>query len=219
MRLNKVIFLLVFFQIFVNGENTKFDLSSNDNSVRKICAGIDTKNKTEQFRHYDFDIKIDVRHLQNHNEYNYKYLINLSWEHNEKKDDFIFYKSNLLQKVIYKYIENKDTRSYHYDRIPQDTLQFILSNQQLDSIYLLTSRLFQIDSLNLAGESINHSVYDGYYTEIELANQHDATYKIMLTDLSSERTLENYKNLLSYIESVQKERVFLPGVESKTLLK
>lgn len=172
--------------------------SSNEKPIKDIKAEeIQRKN-----RNYDFNIIINTEDLQRDNNYNYKYLINVGYLSDEK-NNLVFYKEKLLQHIIYQYQKNDKKGFDVYDRISVDTIKYLLSESELDSVYLLTGRLFQLDTLNFTNDSILDIIYDGYITEIQLNKPHDANYSITLTDISNKKLLENYKKLLSYIEDIK----------------
>lgn len=160
--------------------------------------------KTPKHRNYDFDITINTQDLQRDNKFNYKYLINTKYSRDDK-NNLVFYKKNILQHVIYKYQRNEKKFDV-YDRIPIDTNRYLLNSHQLDSIYLLTSKLFQIDTLNLVdNRNDNTYYYDGLVTEIELNNLAlNTKYKITLSEVSDDKLLKDYEKLLSYIKNIEK---------------
>lgn len=189
-------------------------IKSTDTTTKKNIA----ENAQTKYRNYDFNISINVQHLQYAPDFNYKYLINLKWEH-DKKNNLIFYKGKLLQRVNYVYKFNKKILPYNRERVPKDTLQYLLNNKQLDSIYTLTAKIFQPEFENLSKDSVNYPpIYDGYWTEIEFKNINEVVYKATLSGISDEKTLYNYHNLLIYLKSLETKRVFIPGVDSRKAL-
>jgi len=180
----------------------------NENSLKQL----------RKYRNYDFYVSIDVQDIQYAPDFNYKYLINLKWEH-DAKNNLFFYKGKLLQRVNYVYKFNKEILPYNRERVPKDTLQYMLNNKQLDSIYTLTAKIFQPESENLSKDSVNYPpIYDGYWTEIEFKNINEVVYKATLTGISDEKTLYNYYNLLSYLKTLETNRVFFPIVDSQKVL-
>jgi hypothetical protein len=188
-------------------------IKSNDKTTKEIAEKVQTK-----YRNYDFHVSVNVQHLQFAPDFNYKYLINLKWER-DAKNNLIFYKGKLLQRVNYVYRFNKDILPYNRERVPKDTLQYLLNNKQLDSIYTLTAKIFQPEFENLSKDSVNYPpIYDGYWTEIEFKNINEVVYKATLSGISDEKTLYNYHNLLIYLKSLETKREYIPGVDSRKAL-
>ena len=124
----------------------------------------------------------------------------------------IYYEDNLLQYTTYKYKKSKKFGDRFYDRVPIETTQYSLSRVQLDSIYLLTAKLFKPDTLNLTDDTTKWSrIYDGYHAEIVLTDRYDAIYNIKLAGFSNKPLLRTYQNLLSYLEKSKKKVVHKPG--------
>lgn len=177
------------------------------NSDEKATTRNIAENVQKKYRNYDFDIKINVEH----SEKDFKYLINVSDEFDDNHN-LIFYEDNLLQYTTYKYKKNEKFGDNYYDRVPIETTQYLLNRTQLDTIYRLTAKLFQPDTLNLTDDTTKYSkLYDGYHAEIALSVRHDAIYNIKLGGYSDKALLKNYQNLLSYIEKSKKKVVHKPG--------
>jgi hypothetical protein len=171
-----------------------------------------TLKPLRKYRNYDFDVSLNVQDLQFAPDFNFKYLINLKSER-DANNNLFFYKKNMLQKVNFIYKYNKNILPYNRERVPKDTLQYILDNKQLDSIYTLTAKIFQPEFENLSKDSINYTQhYDGYWAEIEFNNISQVLYKVSISGISDEKTLFNYYNLLSYLKSLEKDRVYFPKV-------
>jgi hypothetical protein len=178
------------------------DINSYDEEIMKPLR---------EYRNYDFVVKIDVQGYESDN--NYKYLINLKWE-NDNNGNLIFYHDKLLQRVNFE--NNYDTNNYVEKRLAKDTLQYLLNESQLDSIYTLTAKIFQIDTINLSKDTAGvYPIYDGYFTDIELQNFFDVSYKARISGISNMKTLYNYHNLLRYLKSLEIDRVFFPAEDHR----
>ena len=177
------------------------------NSDEKATTRNTSESVQKKYRNYDFDITINVEH----SEKDYKYQINVRNEFNDNHN-LVFYEDNLLQYTTYKYKKNKKFGDNYYDRVPIEITQYLLNRTQLDTIYRLTAKLFQPDTLNLTDDTTKYSkLYDGYHAEIALSVRHDAIYNIKLGGYSDKTLLKNYQNLLSYIEKSKKKVVHKPG--------
>jgi hypothetical protein len=182
-------------------------LSSCANSNEKATTSNKAENSQKKYRNYEFDVTINVVHSGN----DFKYLINVSNEFDDNHN-IIDYEDNLLQYTTYKYQKSEKFGDRYYDRVPIKTIQYSLNRAQLDTIYLLTAKLFQPDTLNLTNDTNRSSrIYDGYGAEIVLTDRYDAIYDIKLGGYSNKTLLKNYRNLLFYIEKSKKKVVHKPG--------
>lgn len=178
-------------------------INSNDKATTKKIA----ESTQKEYRNYDFVITINVEH----SEKDFTYLINLRDAFDENHN-LVFYEDNLLQFTTYQYEKKRKFGKDYFDRVPIKTTQYLLNRTQLDTIYLLTAKLFKPDTLNLTNDTTKWSrIYDGYYAEIALNVSHDAAYNIRLGGYSNKALLKNYQNLLSYIEKSKKKVVHKPG--------
>ena len=160
-----------------------------------------THNATEKkvFRNYDFSIIINVEHSGK----NFDYIINRKYYSFEGKNNFVYHNDKLLEQIFYEYKLKTKNSNIVYKK-PIQTIKYQLNKQQLDTLYLLTSKLFKVDSLNFKSDTTKKECnYDGYFSEITFSNL-NAIYKIQFNGLSGANIVENYKNLLSYIESIKK---------------
>lgn len=183
--------VLLFFLIGCTNSNDK------TNSIRE-----------EKYKDYNFTILISVEN----SEKDFDYVINRKYFRVENDGKFKLHNEKLLEQVFYEYKTNK--KSSNTDKVAVDTTKFLLDNKQLDKLYLLTSKLFCVDTLNITSDTIQQDVnYDGYHTEITLSRL-NTTYRIRLNGLSGTYIVENYKNLLSNIESMKIESKH-KSIESK----
>jgi len=157
-----------------------------------------TKEKKE-YRNYDFMIMINVEHSGN----DFDYIINRKYYRFEGKNNFVYHDDKQLEEVFYEYKSKKNSNKV--EKTPVKTMKYQLDKQQLDTLYLLTSKLFKADSLNLVSDTTKKECnYDGPFHEITFSSR-KATYKIQFTNLNGGDILEKYRDLLSYIESIKKE--------------
>jgi len=181
MRLRPLILSLIF---LIGCTNT------NDNTISR---------KEKKYRDYDFTILISVEKSEN----DIDYIINRHYFVADKSNKILFHEDKLLEQTFYEYKINKENNNT--DKIAVETKRFQLDNQQLDKLYLLTAKLFSVDTLNLVNDTTKRDYnYDGYHAEITLSKL-NATYKIRINGLSEKYILENYKNLLSNIENMKVE--------------
>ena len=166
------------------------------------CTNIhENKNRTKdrKYRNYDFTIIISVEKSEN----DFDYIINRHYFVTDKSNKILLHEDKLLEQTFYEYKTNKENNNT--DKIAVETKRFQLDNQQLDKLYLLTAKLFSVDSLNLVNDTTRYDYnYDGYYAEITLSKL-NTTYKIRLNGVSEKSILEDYKNLLSNIENMKVE--------------
>ena len=182
-------------------------LCSCINSNKKARTRNKAENIQKKYRNYEFDVRINVEHSAK----DFKYLINVKDEIDDN-GNFTDYEDKLLQYTTYKYQKSMKFGDRYFDRVAIKTAQYSLNKVQLDTIYLLTAKLFQPDTLNLTDDTTKYSrIYDGYHAEIVLNDRFDATYVVKLTGLSNVALLKKYQNLLYYIEKSKKRLVNKPG--------
>lgn len=153
--------------------------------------------KEKKYRDYDFTILISVEKSGN----DFDYIINRKYYEFGNNNKFKFQDKKLLEEISYEY----KARNNSIDKIAIDTTKYALNNQQLDKLYLLTTKLFNVDTLNFTNDTIRKEYnYDGYYAEVTLS-KYNTTYKIRINGLSEKSIIENYKNLLFNIENMKIE--------------
>jgi len=159
-------------------------------------------NEKKEFRNYNFSIVINVEHSGK----DFDYIINRKYYRHEGKNSFVYHNDQLLEQIFYEY-KLKTKNSNIVDKTPVKTIKYQLNKQQLDTLYLLTSKLFKVDSLNFLSDTTEKKCnYDGYFSEITFSKL-NATYKIQFNGLSSDNIVGNYRNLLSYIENIKNKIV------------
>jgi hypothetical protein len=164
-------------------------------------TSLDNDKSKELFRHYNFSITIDVTHLLYNNDFNYKYVINKNFDLPENYPTYNFSKKKLYY-ITYNFM--KPNKNQEYKRMPIDTVSFRLTEQQLDSIYSLTTKLFEIEPTNLTLDTAYQSyIYDGFISDIQLVSNKNVLYRITLGSISNKRTLNDYYKLLKYIEEIK----------------
>lgn len=157
-----------------------------------------TKEKKE-FRNYDFTIWINLKNPDKDSDY----IINRKYYRFEGKNNFVYHDDKLLEEISYEYKSKKN--SNEVEKIPVKTIKYQLDKQQLDTLYLLTAKLFKADTLNLESDTKKEKCYyDGPFYEVTFSSR-NTTYKIQFTNLSGGDILEKYKNLLAYIERIRKK--------------
>ena len=159
-----------------------------------------TKEKKE-YRNYDFTIWINMKNQDK----DFDYIINHKYYRFEGKNNFVYHDDKLLEQISYEYKIKKNSNEVEKTTIK--TTKYQLNKQQLDTLYLLTSKLFKVDSLNFLSDTTEKKCnYDGYFSEITFSKL-NATYKIQFNGLSSDNIVGNYRNLLSYIENIKNKIV------------
>ena len=171
-----------------------------------LCSCINSNDKRnsakekKEFRNYDFTICISLKNPDKDSDY----IINRKYYRFEGKNNFVYHDDKFLEEISYEYKSKKN--STEVEKIRVKTIKYQLDKQQLDTLYLLTAKLFKADTLNLVSDTTRKTCnYDGLFPEVTFSNR-NATYKIQFTYLSGENIVEKYKNLLSYIESIKKEK-------------
>jgi hypothetical protein len=161
-------------------------------------------NPTYCADNYGFSVVIDMQHLQHDNAYNYKFLINERWSHNEN-DSSIFFNDIYDRFIKYNYVAAPQKGFDRYDRIPADTIKFKLSNEQMDSIYFLTSNLFQLDSsINVKNTNSNADSYDGEYVTIKLHLINYSTAMHTTIDFSEDKIFQKrFIKLIEYMDKIK----------------
>ncbi len=149
---------------------------------------------------YNFYLEIDMNDLGLWDDDNYKYIIN---KNKEELIDFSSYPDKESNFIQYKYVGDKILGKV--ERIPNDTLKLEFTNAQFDSIYLLTSRIFQIDSLieKLDSPYIPYE-YDGEYVKVTLGFENISTVLNSTIYFDEEKQIQNrFKKLKDYLESIK----------------
>ena len=176
-------FAIIFLVLFIGCINSN-DKTNNTKEIK-------------EYRNYDFTIWINMKNPDK----DFDYIINHKYYRFEGKNNFVYHDDKLLEQISYEYKVKKNSNEVEKTTIK--TTKYQLNKQQLDTLYLLTSKLFEVDTLNFVSDTIRKiENYDGHFPEITFSNR-NATYKIQFTPLSGENIVENYKNLLSYIESIK----------------
>src|ERR1035437_5727539 len=113
-----------------------------------LCSCIssnDKKNNTKEkkeFRNYDFAICINLKNPGK----DFDYIINRKYWRFEGKNNFVCHDDKLLEEIYYEFKSKKN--SNEVEKIPVKTIKYQLDKQQLDTLYLLTAKLFKADTLN-----------------------------------------------------------------------
>ncbi len=159
-------------------------------------------NKTDEkkeFRDYDFTIWIK---LNNQNK-DFDYIINRKYYSFNEKKNFEFHDDMLLEQIISDQQISIDNK---VKVIPADTIKHRLNKQQLDTLYLLTAKLFNADTLNYVCDKTRKGCnYDGKYPEVTFTNR-NANYKILFTYLSDKKIVESFEKLLAYIDRLKNSK-------------
>jgi hypothetical protein len=145
-----------------------------------------------------------MHHLQHNNAYNYKFLINERWSHNEN-DSLIFFNDIYDRFIKYNYVAAPQKGFDRYDRLPVDTLKFKLKNEQMDSIYFLTSNLFQLDSLiKFKNTNSNFDSYDGEYVTVKLRLINYSTTMETTIDFCEDKIFQKrFIKLIKYMDKIK----------------
>jgi len=175
-----------------------------------LCSCIssnDKRNNTKEkkeFRNYDFAICINLKNPGK----DFDYIINRKYWRFEGKNNFVYHDDKLLEEIYYEFKSKKNNNEV--EKISVKTIKYKLDKQQLDTLYLLTAKLFKADTLNLVSDTTKKECnYDGPFHEVSFSSR-KGTYKIQFTNLSEGDILEKYKDLLAYIESLKKKTVKKP---------
>lgn len=116
---------------------------------------------------YDYELIVDMQHMQRINKYNYKYFVNKNWEFFGDKE-VLKYEKNTLYYIQFDYVSAPENGFDIYDRIPIDTAMICLSDNQLDSIFYFAKRLFSLDTTLSLIRNDNFDHYDGQYSKVSL---------------------------------------------------
>jgi len=168
-----------------------------------VFAQVENKKSNQTVDNYDFSVEINMNHYQWVNSCNYKYLINKGWDY-DQKDSLIFFNDNFERLIKYKYVDAPQKGFDRHDRVPIDTIKFSLTNEQLDSIYLLTSKIFQTDSsIIIKNTSSNSGSYDGEYVTVSLRLlNYSTTMETMISFDEDKIFQKRFKELLKYIDRI-----------------
>jgi hypothetical protein len=168
-----------------------------------IYCQSDKLSKDCSEKKYSYEIIIDMNHLQRSDSYNYKYLLNKSWEF-IGENEVISYDDNTLYYIQYNYVPAPQKGFDIYDRIPLDTLKICLTDHQLDSIYYLASRLFQIDKTLSIDYKENFAIYDGHYSKVTLRlDNYSVMYEIVISFDTEQLFQKRYYDLETYLEKIK----------------
>jgi hypothetical protein len=125
---------------------------------------INSQIKKGIYRYRDYKIVVDARHNMLDNDYKFILLngfIFNSQDGNKLREDVLYY-------VSYKY-ENKNASNNKYSRIPVDTIRIMLKPAQMDSIFILTKKLFNIKyEINYSDDPLGDIVpiNDGFVADV-----------------------------------------------------
>ena len=155
------------------------------------------------YRNYNFNVVIDVEHLQRNDEYNYKYLINKDWDFNEE-GKYVDLPMQKLIKVNYSYVQNESLGHDNYDRKPIDTIYTEINKPQLDSVYSMTSAIFKINPKNLIKDTLSYKDnFDGQFYQLSFYQElQEIEYSVRLTPFSDSVVFSQFNNLLMFIENL-----------------
>lgn len=161
--------------------------------------------KTDYLKNYfGYSLVIDMNHLQHNDKYNYKYLINKSYDVNSH-DSTIFLEDNSLYYVRYDYVAIDD--GYKYDRVSLDTVMVRLTNEQLKSIFRLAIKLYEIDPASSLNYQPNYSTYDGNYVQVKLTLQNYSTNHHVGLAFDFEGLFQKrFLELEAYIEKIKNQQ-------------
>jgi hypothetical protein len=118
----------------------------------------------EFYRFYDFSIIIDLPDLLHSND---SKIILCNTGLCDMENININFQKNKLYKINYKYSSDSNNTAYRH---PIDTIKILLQNEQMDSLYSMTSNFFKIDSKNMSKYKIPPPpiIYDGIVALVTL---------------------------------------------------
>lgn len=175
--------------------------------VLSSCSQDKIVHAEKKHRYYDFDVLLEVINpwVEGPEE---KYIIENTQNgfYNEGKKVWI--ESKLRPKVLY-YITYKYNRDQNLSSVPaqRDTIKTELTNNQLDTVYSLTTELFRVDKReNISQNSIQPGFLNHHGNKasvlLDLGNRGDL-YKANIK-IAGPTTFANkkYKTLYNYLKSI-----------------
>ena len=169
-----------------------------------IDVDLESNKSNSKKTDFSFSVVVDMNDLQYSNDYNYKYLIKKDWDFNAKKE-LIYFTNHNAHFIRYKYINKSSGLIENYERIPIDTINFNLTNDQLDSIYIQTKNLFLIDSLiNIHKKNEVPYEYDGEYVNVHLnLINYNTSFSTTISFEEDQIFQKRYKALEYYMNKIK----------------
>jgi hypothetical protein len=142
--------------------------------------------------------------MSRRNDYNYKILINKGWDYDEN-GLARFLDSKNLYYITFEYKKAFEMGFDHYDRIPKDTLKLILTDSQIDSIFVLTTELMTIDkNLNVTDKKSPEWHYDGEYASVKLElREYSISNEIIIAFDNEDIFQKRFNKLLDFLNSIK----------------
>jgi hypothetical protein len=142
--------------------------------------------------------------MSRRNDYNYKILINKGWDYDEN-GLARFLDSKNLYYITFEYKKAFEKGFDHYDRIPKDTLKLILTDSQIDSIFVLTTELMTIDkNLNVTDKKSPEWHYDGEYASVKLElREYSISNEIIIAFDNEDIFQKRFNKLLDFLNSIK----------------
>jgi hypothetical protein len=146
--------------------------------------------------------------MSRNNDYNYKFIVNKGWDFDEN-GSFILLDYKTLYFITFEYKKAFQKGFDHYDRIPKDTVKVKLSDNEIDSIFVLTTELMTIET-NLNVKDINSSEmdYDGEYATVKLElKEYSVTNEIIISFDNENIFQKRFSKLLGFLNCVKDNNV------------
>jgi hypothetical protein len=142
--------------------------------------------------------------MSRRNDYNYKILINKGWDYDEN-GLARFLDSKNLYYITFECKKAFEKGFDHYDRIPKDTLKLILTDSQIDSIFVLTTELMTIDkNLNVTDKKSPEWHYDGEYASVKLElREYSISNEIIIAFDNEDIFQKRFNKLLDFLNSIK----------------
>ena len=163
-----------------------------------------SQEKIENNKNYSFNVVLDMNHMSRRNDYNYKFLINKGWDYDEN-GLFKLLDNKTLYYISFEYKKAFEKGFDHYDRFPKDTLKVILTDSQIDSIFVLTTELMTIDkNLNITTKKSPEMDYDGAYASVRLElREYSTINEIIISFVNEDIYQKRFNCLLEFLNSIK----------------
>jgi hypothetical protein len=183
----RILFGAILFSVFQN-----VDCQNKNN---------DTNNVSNNFK---YNIVIDMNHLSNNDDFNYKYIINRGYILDEN-DSLIILAKGKMYYMKYLYLLPEKDNAIDYLREPIDTIVIGLADSELEMIYKLARNVFSIEGeIDYRGEKLPTNNYDGKYANLSFELEEYSTKFNVTLDFSIDDVFQNkFNKLLDYLQTIR----------------
>lgn len=171
--------------------------------LTSIISSSYSQEQIDNNKNYSYSLVLDMNHLSRNNDYNFKFIVNKSWEFSEN-GAVNFFDNKSIYFIEYEYKKAFHKGFDHYDRIPKDTIKTKLLDYQLDSIFVLTRELMTLDkNINVTEKRKPEVDYDGKYASVKLELFEYSVRKEIVISFDNDFIFQNrFYKLIDFLNSI-----------------